>query len=234
MKHFGLMCVFFLLLLCSIANAFQEGLKEESLKPLKFPKFSVFMDYGLKRKFKAFADPSLKIALRNRLDIGLSFEAGLLKYLNAGALFFGSLSKVNQNEPIDISFGLFAKPQLSIGDRIGIFGRFSAGFTTVLPVIPALAYYRDLDETIDFSKSYKDQSYDGWPFGGFGSASIGMEFFPFSRIGLALECGIRAIILRSNKSVPGLRPPPNVAGAPNSFNYMTYEIPFALTIHAIL
>jgi hypothetical protein len=236
--------LFWLLIFCVAINAWSvsedSGIGNEIIRPLQYPKFSLTGDYTTGRWYRDFADPSLRFRVGNRFGAGLSFEAGILKHLNAGALFTASFSQIlyndAPNEPIDLRLGLFAKPYLSLSDRYSLFVRVAAGLT--LPFQGNQISYLDTASPSfksDYRRVYMGQQYDGMPFGGFGAATVGMDFFPFSRLGLSVEWGIRADALHiGRKSPSGNKGPADVPGAPQSFNYLMYEMPLSLTLHVIL
>lgn len=221
------------LLLATHALCAQESIGEEIVVPLNFPKFSLTGEYNLNRKFHGFTDERLRSDINRRFDSTLAFEAGLLKYFNAGGLFGVGISGFQ--EPISIRMGLFAKPFVPLGDRFALFSRISGGLAVDLAFYPyAHDYYASFDKEENFKRVFKGQSYNGVPFGGFGSATLGLEVFPFSRFGVALEWGIRASIFHNRKSMWLVKAPSDIPGAPGSFNFMIYEFPFMLTLHVII
>lgn len=227
------------LISCTLVALDEVGIGQEYVTPLSYPKFSLGADHSISRHFRSFADSSLRIKLPNRFGAALSFEAGLVKYLNAGALVTFSFSQVREkSEPIDLRLGLFIKPLLPLGERFALFGRAALG--TTLPFPGNLSPINFLGEVSDDFKTsylsiYKGQRYQGSAYGGFGSAALGVEFFPISRLGLALEWGIRSDFITMSRKHPLISGVPEAKeGAPQSFNYMMYEMPLMLTLHAIL
>lgn len=209
------------------------GIGKEYIAPLHYPKFSITGEYEVNRKFHGFADPSLRMDLERRFDGTLSMEAGLFKYFNAGANFGGSIQSFKK--PVHLRLGLFAKPILPLGERFAFFARLQAGISVDLAFYPAaMEFYSSFDNDGNFTRVYKGQRYAGLPFSGFGSATAGIEFFPFSRLGFALEWGIRATLLHTRRYMPLVSDPPIVKGAPDSFNFMTYELPVMATLHIII
>lgn len=227
------------LISCTLVALDEVGIGQEYVTPLSYPKFSLSADHSIARYYRGFADPSLHYKLNNRYGGALSFEAGLLKYLNAGGLITFSLSDLkDKGEPIDLRMGLFAKPIIPLGNRFALFGRTAIGLTLPFPAnySPINYLVKTSDDFKAAKKSiFKDQQYQGFAYGGFGSAAVGIEFFPISRLGLALEWGIRADIIHIGRKRPvGNEIPEAKDGAPQSFNYMMYEMPLMLTLHAIL
>jgi hypothetical protein len=189
-------------------------------------------EYEINRKFHGFADPSLRGDIERRLVGTIAFEAGLVKYFNAGALFGVAINSFNK--PMHFRLGLFAKPYLPLGERFALFTRLAAGIAIDMAIFPsAKDYYASLDKA-DFDRVFKGQLYQGLPFGGFGSATIGLEVFPFTRVGIALEWGIRATLLHGQKNMLLMDKVEDKSGAPNSFNYMLHELPVMATLHLII
>lgn len=222
-------------MLSNMATSRDFDIGEERVESVFYPKASISVDYSTFRKFHGFADDTLRINLENRFDAAILFEAGLYRYFNAGAIFGGSFSNMKKGEPLDLRLGLFAKPFFPIGDRFAIFTRFAGGIAVHAALYPsAIEFYDSKDEEKNMGRVYKGQGYYNIPYGGFGSATIGAEYFIFSRLGLAFEWGIRTTLLHGERSVPFiLKNDKDVPGAPSSFNFMNYEMPFSLTLHAI-
>lgn len=235
--------VLWLLLIISFhqcALAYDLKIGQERIAPLAYPKFSVSGDYTFGRWFRGLADESLHGKLDNRFGAVMSVEAGLVKYFNAGALFTLSFSEVStKGEPIDLRLGLFAKPYFDFTDYASIYLRAALGVS--VPVfghaIKSLEGRFAKSDTLKaaYEKIYRGQQYLGSPYGGFGSVAVGVEYFPWPRFGVGVEWGIRADIFHvSRKNPRDGAMPESVSDAPSSFNYMMYEMPFMLTVHAIL
>src|SRR5690348_7667450 len=92
-----------------IFSSQEIAIGEEKILPVRYPKASIQFDYNIKRKFHGFADPKLNFDLKDQFSINLSFEAGLLKYFNAGGIFGLDIEK-----PMSFRLSLFAKPYLAI------------------------------------------------------------------------------------------------------------------------
>lgn len=228
------------LISCTLVALDEVGIGQEYVTPLSYPKFSLSADHSISRHYQSFADSSFRLKLPNRFGTALSFETGLLKYLNAGALFTASMSQfMAKDEPIDLRLGLFIKPLIPIGNRFALFSRAALGGSLPLGMFQKnpISFLGNVSEEFrpTYETVYKGQNYQGSPYGGFGSAAIGIEFFPISRLGLALEWGIRSdFITMSRKNSLANKGPEDKPGAPQSFNYMMYEMPLMLTLHAIL
>jgi hypothetical protein len=231
--------IFLIIVFAAIEVSWCEtDIGEEYITPLTYPKFSITGDYSLKRFYRGFADNSLHYSLENRFGVALSFEVATLKYMTAGALFTVSFSKKSKKEPTDLRLGLFLKPYMPLGDRFSFFGRLVGGLTLTLASKGMIVDYLS-NTTMSFKDNYdivfKGQKYMGTPFGGFGAATVGIDFFPLSRLGLAFEWGIRADAMHMGKNnVYENEKPEIILGAPSSFNYMMYEMPLSLTLHVIL
>lgn len=228
----------------------QDILGEETIEPLRYPKFSIGGGYPFSRKFHGFGHESLRANLGSRPFVTISMEAGLLKYLNAGAQYGFALSEVTKEEPIWMHFSLFAKPYLPLGSRLSIFTRLSGGLgfdffeSPVAPIGYIDGQYKTVKQDISveqftnaYRETYKDQKYaalGSW--GAYSSATFGIEFFPIKRIGIAVEAGIRAYFLRKEKKWLSIDPEgfKDVPGAPSSFNYMLYDYSIMASLQAIL
>lgn len=220
------------------------GIGEEYIEPLRYPKFSLSVDYGVLRKFHGFENSRLRANLPNNMAATLSFEAGLYRYLNAGALLSLNFPiKKQDTEPTHLRFALFAKPYFSITEQVSIFGRFGGGLS--LSFSDYLLAYRksSRSEFREFGqellRTYSTQMYAPVPFGANLMASIGVEVFPLERVGLALEWGFRGDFLYARKSnwiaeLTGNKLEEKILNAPSSLKYLVYEMPLMLTVHIIL
>jgi len=213
------------------------GIGQEKVIPIMYPKFSLTGDYSMARKFIGLADSKLRENLDNEFGSALSFEAGLYKYFNAGALFsFNMPTNITKSLPFHLRLSLFAKPLIPLGERVSFFSRVGGGISSII-CHPSLNYKLAAkgSEAIraEIERVYDEQSYDAFGFGGNAFASIGIEYFPFSRVGLALEGGIRAEIVSAKKNPPPPRMPPKQA-TPNWLSYFVYGFPVSLTLQIIL
>lgn len=226
-------------------QAEEFGIGEEYIKPLSYPKFSIAADYSMNRKYHGFESDAMRYDLDNNFATSMSFEAGLVKYFNAGAILSVNIADFSNIEPLHIGFALFGKPYLPLGNRLALFGRLSAGIAA--SIFNPIEYMTTKIQTKDFYETYgTSRKYGLAGYGGLGSATIGIEFFPLSRIGLAIEWGIKATLIRVSKgnALEGAGGGPGGqfgGGGPQepesphpAINYMVYEMPFSLTLHAIL
>jgi hypothetical protein len=222
-------------LVSSAAMGESFGVGDSYIASFNYPKFSVGSDISVLRHYVGFADKSLRMRLPNRFDGDISFEAGILKYMNLGAIFSGSLSDIKNHEPIDYRMGLFVKPFFSLHQRVAFFSRLTGGLVVSLCINgPASLYYAKEDDQENLKAIYQDQDYKNFPVGGFLSAAIGVEVFLLSRLGLTIESGVRASFFHTGKKMPFMDPPKYIAGVPDSFNFMTYEVPVSVILHVIL
>lgn len=200
----------------------------EEVKPVKYPKFSIALNYNLKRHFQSFADKKLGILLVNEVGVILAFEAGLYKYFNAGAqLSFGIPPSLDV--PLHLGLGLFAKPYYPMGPRFSFFSRLGLGISASQGGMKAwLLEKSQRPGASQIKHVFGENKYFGTAFGGNAHVSLGVEYFPWPLLGFALEGGVRADIFRER----GL--PENSNDAPKHFDYITYEFPVSLMMHLIL
>lgn len=200
----------------------------EEVKPVKYPKFSVALNYNLKRHFHGLADKNLGIPLKNEIGAILAFEAGLYKYFNAGAqLSFGI--PPNLDVPLHLGLGLFAKPYFPLGSHFSFFSRIGMGISASQGGMKAwLAEKSHRPGASRIKRVFGENKYFGTAFGGNAHVSLGVEYFPWPLVGFAFEGGVRADIFRER----GL--PENNSDAPKHFDYITYEFPVSLMVHVIL
>ena len=191
-------------LLCStIFGAEEIKIGEEYIEPLKYPKFSLGLDYVLNSKTRKLENAAPYSNEIREIGGQLSIEAGLYKYLNGGALFF--LNFPAKKDPVRIRLALFAKPYIPLGERFSLFARAGGGI-------------------------------GGWLAGGMPGATtnffatVGLEVFPFSRVGIALEGGWRGEIAMMRSSEDHQDGPRTVT---TSF-FFAHEIPVSLNLHIIL
>lgn len=220
----------------SVLAGDEVGIGQETVRPLKYPKFSLSGDYNIGKRFLGFADSGLRFNLPPRFGAALSFEAGLHKYFNAGALVGFNIPTdiVRYGEPLHYRLSLFAKPYFSLSDRIGFFARVGGGISASSGSMNGwLARFPDAKTKLQ--SVYRGAHYSFSSFGGNAFATLGLEFFPVSRVGLALEAGIRADIFYAKKeeyrgfSDEGTKP-----SGPSWLSYLLYEFPLGLTLHIIL
>lgn len=217
----------------------EVGIGQEYIKSIRYPKISPSFDYSFLRSARFLGERDISTRIDNTWGAGLAFDVGLLKYLNAGAGF--SLTTGNGSkpyQPYQTRFTVFAKPLIPINERLTFFGRFGGGLSVLVQspllhfqMIGADSFKHKLEET------YGDQDYAFFSPGGNILATVGVEYFPFSRFGLALEWGLRADLYY----VPQTKLLENFMGkktakknAPSSIKYLSFDLPLILTLHVIL
>lgn len=194
-------------------------LGEEKIYPLEFSKSYVAYDlniidkniYGLNG-----SNISKKIKASLKTNYQLAFEMGLNKYFNAGGTF--------QVEEVSDSFlvgaSLFLKPHFKITDKWAIFSKFRAGLLHsggMMEIDPSKF------DTVYNGSSYYPAGF-GFPLG----ASAGIDFFPWSRIGLFAEWGLKSSFIfflkdRSN----------NIGNGPKVMSYVINNFPITTGIYII-
>jgi hypothetical protein len=211
---------------------------EETVKPLKYPKTFFGFDYGMKRKFHGFNDQSLRLELPESYKGNLGLEVGLYKYLNAGSIISFDVHRENELLPINLSLSFYAKPQIPLGERFAIFSRLSGGLS--LDLIGMANYLAKSSIGTKFASIYGGSSfYSLLPYGVTGYASLGLEYFFLSRVGVSIEGGIRTVIIRAEKSDKILnafgddQAKAQYVKAPKNFDYMTYDFPITVNLSFI-
>jgi hypothetical protein len=217
---------------------------EEVIKPINYPKFSLSGEYNFMRHVAILGYSDFNVKASNNYGAALSFETGLYKYLNAGAIISSSfLSPKEDNEPFYLRFSLFAKPVFSFLDCLSIYGRFGGGLSVgaygnVLTHLTGLSRGQsaDMASMLGNSQDYKYVLFPGLN----GSATIGLEYFPISRFGIGIEWGIRANIFYFRQenvregSIDGETGEVYVLKGPKALFSVIYETPLMLTFHVIL
>lgn len=222
-----------------VSAAEDVGIGQEQIKSIRFPKISVSADYNLNRYGKFLGESEISSKIEGAWGFGLAFDVGLLKYLNAGAGFSTTIGNVMKHkEPIQTRLTLFAKPIIPINERMTIFGRFGGGLS-VMFLNPHMHFATVADASVkrNLKATYGDQDYGLINPGGNALATVGIEFFPFSRMGLALEWGIQADIyyISKTKFIEQVLGKETVTkNAPNAIKYLAFEMPLTLTLHFIL
>lgn len=209
---------------------------QETIIPIYYPKFSLGGDYNVGRKFHGFRDEKLREKLGNEISTSLSFEAGLLKYFNAGALIGFNVPNFKLLEPLHVRLALFGKPFIGLGERVSLFSRMGVGIGWAL-CLPGMKRYLEMEGSSmikeELKRVYEDGTYNFLGLGLNTLLTAGIEYFPWSRVGFAFEGGIRAEFLTAKKTKPLLGGEIS-ATAPKWFNYMIYEFPLGLMVHIIL
>lgn len=221
-------------LLCGINLLAADVEKEYDLiEPLRSSTISFTGEYEINRRFHGFADKNLRHGIERRFDGTLSFEKGWGNYVNGGVLVGFGISDFAK--PLHVRTGIFLRPYFPLGERFALFTRVSTGLGVDFAFNPsAKDYYGSFDDGENFEHVYKGQKYVGLPFGGFGAASLGLDFFPFARFGVGIEWGIRATLMYGTKNLLFAHKVEEKSGAPNSFSFMLYELPIMLSFHVVI
>lgn len=218
------------------------GIGQEYIKASKYPKFSLTGEYSFFRHGKFLGVPGVEKGMDNAFGGGLSIETGVYKYLNAGASFSSTIGKVKtQSEPLHFRFTLFAKPLISIKDRVTFFSRIGGGLS-VMGLNPLMHFSKKgsmaVKERLVSTYGLNEQNTSPYSLlnpGVNAMATIGAEVFPFSRVGIALEWGIRTdLYYISSQSILDDVLGADTGGNKPSIKYLSYEMPLTLTVHIIL
>lgn len=217
----------------------QDGeIGRETITPIEFPKFSVAGEYATLRNARFLGEDNISSSLEGNFGTVVSFDVGLAKYFNAGAGFSGSIGNVMEKESAFLRFFMFAKPVFPIYERVSIFARLSAG-ASVMIFSPLRLFEEKAEPRVrqQIKRVYDAQQYTEMSPGLNGGATVGVEFFPFSRFGFAFEWGIRTdfIYLRKSNLLDRLlKQDSENPNAPNSIKYLGIDMPLTLTLHIIL
>ncbi len=237
MKKLNIVILLFLAACRSFAQ--EPDIGEEYIEPLKYPKLSLSGEYGILRKFRGFSE-GLSGAIPTEWGGAIGIDVGLYRYFNAGVIFSTNLPLNNEEtgEPFFMRFTLFAKPYIPIGERFSFFSRIGGGISySAMSMLGHLYIVADDKLKTNLQKTYYTQDYSLLSPGANAMASLGMEFFPFSRIGFALEWAFRMEYYYSSRGsflAKYLGINKVVREAPNSFQYLKFDMPIFLTLHVIL
>lgn len=177
-----------------------DAIGKERIKPHDYPKFAFSVEFDVLRKVKILGENGSTRDLRDQHGYTLAFEASLYKYLNAGAAFTVNIPSII-TDPVNLRLGLFAKPFIPLHERVDVFARVGGGLGGMMAGILVGA-------------------------AGHAMGSLGIEYFPLSRLGLAVEYGLRAELIRA-------RPLGNNSDGKATM-MMFYETPIALSLLMIL
>lgn len=178
----------------------EEAIGKERIKPLDYPKVSFSFEYDALRKMQTFGEKGSTSDLGEQHGYWLSFEASLYKYMNAGAAFSLNLPIV-PTDPTNSRLTLFAKPFIPLHERFAVFARVGGGIGGMFAGLLAGAT-------------------------GHALGSVGVEYFPFSRLGIAVEYGLRTELIRA-KSIMD-------RSGSDPIMLLFYETPVALSMLIIL
>lgn len=231
--------VIILLFIAASAASEEIAIGQEHIKPNRFPKISFAGEYNVFRHGKFLGESDIATDIDPAFGAAVFFDVNLLKYLNAGAGFSSTIGNLRKDrEPVHLRFSLFAKPIFAINDRITIFSRIGGGLS-IMGSSPLYHFKRIGSGALkrQLGEIYGSQGYALASPGINGMATIGVEYFPFSRFGFAFEWGIRTDLYysgRSNLIGDIIEQDLSDAKAPSSIKYFGFEMPLALTVHVIL
>lgn len=250
MRSFNVMLI---LALFSSANigAFEDvRIGEEIIKPISYPKFSLMGQYNWIRQ-GSILGKDITTPLFSTFGGGLALDVGLYKYMNAGVIISTNAGKVlKDSEPVYSRLTVFARPLFTFFDRLNLFSRLGGGLSVLsgtligfgplpgnLQVVGSASVRRKLDQSFDKSAV----SHSLFNPGIHGVATIGIEYFPFSRFGVALEWGIWADFIFIGESAffnqlneEGARHGQPLKPRAQPFRYFSYDLPLTLTLSFIL
>lgn len=221
-------------------------LGEEIVKPIPFYKMSFGYDVDLGKTLSGFNNSGITWQFpRQYINGQISFETGLYKYLSAGATFefchnYSSPS-MNISSGSDLfKLSVFVKPLYSFNDRIAIYAKFRGGISGGAgnDLFPATELA--LGNRLKYAKAYSGGDYHVQPFGFTLASSVGIDFFPWSRLGFFAEWGIKTdyIFFTKKRDRPGVlgdgsRNSALSKDSPSFQSYMIYNFPVTLGIHVI-
>lgn len=195
----------FVMLIASLSWSESEEVEigKESIEPLNYSKFSLASEYSSLRRQKNFADVGPTSELPNQFAFALLFEAPLYKFMNAGGIFSVNIPPT-LTHPIHLRLALFAKPFIPMGERFSLFARAGGGIGAMFAGIAVGGGVHAL-------------------------TNVGIEYFPFSRLGIAVEYGVRAELMRASLLDLGKDKEQGDA------KYLiSYEMPLTLSINLVL
>ncbi len=227
-----------ILLLSKIAFSTDVPLGTERIKPIEYPK------YTLTGYYNSFRYGGITGEEMGRLNptygLKLSFDVGLYRYLNAGA-GLSITGTMDSDNPAHYRLSFFMRPKVAFfEDRLAIFTRIGGGPTVMFNNSPIENLKKSLPPSAAqvVAQKYNCPYYSDINPGVHGLATIGIEYFPISRLGLTLEWGILADYLHVSKSeslkrkIEKERGPINDT-APYSFGYLDLEAPITLSLNLI-
>lgn len=231
-----------------------EQIGEEYIKPIEYPKY-IFMGHFSNMR-QGSLDKTLKAPLATNYGGSIGFDVGLYKYFNAGALLSLDTSGFSPNDLTYLHLTLFARPQITLFERLSIFARLGAGPSAMIGIPPS--YFKTINE--DLKKQINEKL--NFPInmasaGIHGMATIGVEYFPFSRFGITAEWGILADYIwvrptdqsyRIQSNERRLREDPNLPPeerieimeeiermkSGRTYSFFLFEMPFMISLNIIL
>ncbi len=234
--------IFFILCLASVSFA-EVPLGQETINPLRFPKFTFGGEYAMSRGLSAIGDATLELTLKDSFGVNLHAEAGLVKYLNGGVSTSFTVSNPFLGGSNIFRLGLFLKPYFPIGEHFAIFTRLGGGGSTAIINESNASIKNPIKYNEEFAEAYLvdygQQIYYPISAGIHGMALIGAEIFFTTRFGLMAEFGLRADMLWAQKFEEGgnaskVEQPTSGKPAPSWFSYRISDMPLMINLHLIL
>lgn len=208
-------------------------LGEETVVPIYYPSISLLGGANLGHSVKGIGHSNYKRQDKSfTYNSGVAIEVGLLKYLNAGFLIesniISELLKKGKDNYYNMRLSFFAKPFIGINERLAIYSRLSLGFGWMSNQARFNVDPREADRSLYVDNPLAAELNAG--------ATLGVSFFPFTRIGFSLEGGVRAgYIFVNNKAsfVNHLVPEGVEVGEVRNEQFLHYEFPIYLSLIAI-
>lgn len=220
-----------------------DRIGEEFITPIAYPKYNFYGAYSGLRW--GLMDHKIYSPLRNTFPAGVGFDVGLYKYFNAGAMLSIALGDVSKTQLPYGRLSLFGRPQITFFDRLSIFSKIGGGLSFFLGRPDA--YLSSINDQLAGIKDYFFETKD-INAGLNGIATIGIEYFPFSRVGLSVEWGIWAdyFLVRHVPSEKWREEDSRERGREGrgseglwrdkgkNYGFLSYEFPVMLTLSIIL
>lgn len=206
------------------------GLGEEKIEPLQYPKFTLSGDYAGDLRLKSLQNRAIKARAKGKFDAGLGIEVGVVKYLNAGFDFTyrqGALE--GQLSPLGLRFPLFLKPYFPITSRFSIFLKTQLGPALMFVFPSQEKLFINNENKAPLQALYRTGEYGPMSYGLTTSAAAGIDVFPFPRIGISLQWGVRYDIYRANIANRRL-----ASDSPSGINLSAMDFPVTATLQLIL
>lgn len=225
----------------SFAEFKLDPIGEEVILPSEYPKVSFVGKFNTGRS-GSIKGKDFKIPLGSSFGGGMLIDVGLYQYFSAGVMLSMDYAThaTHGFESFTPSLDFFARPKISFFDCLTFYSRLSAG-ASVLFGMPNIFLKRYGSEDV---KSMMNAEYTSFHYalvhpGMNASATIGVEYFPTSRIGLSLEAGLSSSYYYVTKSemmekIYDAQAGMYIEQQTNPFWLNTFEIPVMLNINVIL
>lgn len=243
MKNLGFLVALVLSASSYGASKFEQ-IGEEVIIPSEYPKFSLFGKYNSFRH-GSIRGQDIQTDLSSFFGGGAYIDVPLYDNFSAGAILnFDINANAKEFDSIVARFSMFARPKISFFDCLTIFSRLGFG-PSVFIGLPhdIIMEHASTDVVNRMQGTYNARinqaalKYSPINPGVHGLATIGLEYFPTSRLGLSLEWGIWAdyIFVSESKIVGGyIERNLHEDRHPDPYNYLVYEMPFILSLNIIL